>query len=262
MSNTPAASDRTWRVAIVRDGDNDALIRELTDRGFAAAPCPVMREEPPADPARLRAVALALETFDWVVVASTRAVEALVRARSSAWPPHLRTAAVGQRTAAALVAAGSSRPPVVATRDGAEALLERLLDEPSWRDVRVLCPTVDGGRRTLIEGLRDAGAIVDEVEAYRTTALAPTDVSSAWTAFAPDAAVVGSGRSAQALIDAMGSDALRQLKCLLVVGRSTEAAFDAAGIATELMPRADFTSTATHLASVRDRVTSAVERDA
>ena len=114
----------------------------------------------------------------------------------------------------------------------------------------------------MIEGLRDAGAIVDEVEAYRTTRLAPADVSAAWTALAPDAAIVGSGRSAQALIDAIGVESLRQLRCLLVVGRSTEAAFDAAGIATELMPRADFGSTATHLASVRDRATSAVERDA
>ena len=254
--------NRPWRVAIVRDGDNGALIRELDRPRLRRRPRPVMREEPPADPARLRAVALALETFDWLVVASTRAVEALVRARSSAWPPHLRTAAVGHSTAAALVAAGAIRPPVVATQDGADALLKRLLDEPSWTDVRVLCPTVDGGRRTLIEGLRDAGAIVDEVEAYRTTPLAPTDVSAAWTAFAPDAAIVGSGRSAQALIDAMGIESLRQLRCLLVVGRSTEAAFDAAGIATELMPRADFTSTATHLASVRDRATSAVERDA
>ena len=41
-----------------------------------------------------------------------------------------------------------------------------------------------------------------------------------------------------------------------------EAAFGAAGIATELMPRADFTSTATHMVSVRDRATSALERDA
>ena len=254
--------NRPWRVVVVRDGDNHALIRELTDRGFEAAPCPVVREEPPADPACLRAAALTLETYDWLVVASTRAVEALVRARSSAWPPHLRTAAVGYRTAAALVAAGSSRPPVVATRDGADALLERLLDEPSWTDVRVLCPTVEGGRRTVIEGLRDAGATVEEVEAYRTTPLAPTDVSSTWTTFAPDAAIVGSGRSAQALIDAIGTESLRHLRCLLVVGRSTEAIFEAAGIATELMPRADYTSAATHLASVRDRATSAVERDA
>jgi uroporphyrinogen-III synthase len=254
--------NRPWRVAIVRDGDNDALIRELTDHGFDAAPCPVMREESPADPARLRAAALALDTFDWLVVASTRSVEALVRARSSAWPPDLRTAAVGHRTAAALVAAGAVCPPVVATQDGADALLARLLDEPSWRDVRVLCPTVDGGRRMLIEGLRDAGAIVEEVEAYRTTPLAPRDVSSTWTSFAPDAAIVGSGRSAQALIGAIGSESLRQLRCLLVVGRSTEAAFDTAGIATELMPRADYRSAATHLASVRDRVMSAVERDA
>ena len=131
MSNIPAASDRPWRVAIVRDGDNAALIRELTDRGFVAAPCPVMREEPPADPARLRAAALALETFDWLVVASTRAVRALVRARPSAWPLRLRTAAVGHSTAAALVAAGASRPPVV----GHHGRRRRPVDAPARRAV-------------------------------------------------------------------------------------------------------------------------------
>src|SRR5262245_50414202 len=94
---------RRWRVAVVRDEPaGGRLSRALEEAGFEPRPCPVAHPAPPLDPAPLAEAARHLDRYDWVVFASQRAVDALLDAGAGPWPPGIRTAAVGPRTAAAL----------------------------------------------------------------------------------------------------------------------------------------------------------------
>ena len=62
--------------------------------------------------------------------------------------------------------------PLVGDDDGAEALWTAL-SKQQWQGQRVLLPTVPGGRRMLGQCLRDAGAIVEEIDAYRMLPRSP-----------------------------------------------------------------------------------------
>jgi uroporphyrinogen-III synthase len=178
------------RVAVVRDEEGDlALTRALDAAGLIPVPCPVHDEHPPADVRRLLHVARTLESFDWLIAASGRAVRAITRARGAALPTGLRTAAVGQQTAHALTLAGAYPLPVTAERGGAEPLLETLLTLRDWSRQRVACPTTPGGRTTLADGLARAGASVTAFDAYElrprgVVAIGETTASTDFTAAA------------------------------------------------------------------------------
>jgi uroporphyrinogen-III synthase len=207
----------------------------------------VLVEQPPADPAPLDAAARDLEAYDWVVVASARAVRAITRARGAAWPPEIRTAAVGRATADALVEAGVTRPTLVAPTPGAEALVT-LLSDVDWVDRRVLVPTTPGGGRLLADHLRAAWALVDEVEAYVMAPREPHAIAADWTAARPDAAVLASARTAEILADAVGADALRALHAVVAIGQTTAAALERLGVPWIVAPDARFAMAAAAMA--------------
>ena len=229
-----------WRVAVTRDESADGpLTTALTNAGLIAVPCPVVSEQPPVDPAPLARAAAELESFDWAIFASRRAVAALRRARGRAWPADLLTAAVGSSTAAALREAGVAHEPVVADDSGADALWQ-LLKGRTWRGVRVLLPVVSGGRQTIIDGLHDAGAQVTIVEAYRMAPRSARDISADWSAARANAVVLASPSAADALIDAIGRDACASLAAIIAIGPTTAAAIRARGLHAVVSPSADF----------------------
>lgn len=241
MGHDDASIPRAWRVCVTRDERPDgALADALRARGFNPAPCVVLVECEPESPEHLRRVAARLDEFDWIICASARAVGALTAARGAPWPPGVRTAAVGRRTAEALVTTGASPPPVVAEGDGADALWNALRHQADWRDVRVLLPTTSGGRRTLVDALRSAGAAVEEVEAYRMCTRDRRAIAADWAAAAPDAAVIASPRAADALLDAVGGDALRHLQVVVAIGHTTADALRDRGIPALVPATADF----------------------
>ena len=164
----------------------------------------------------------------------------------------MRTAAVGRQTAQALVEAGTTRPPLVADGDGAEALWARLRDADAWPGRRVLLPTTPGGRRTLADALTQAGATVQELETYRMEARPPEAIAGDWQAAAPDAAVIASPRVATVLVDVLGASALRDLRGVVAIGHTTAAALTAAEVAAVIADTADFTNAVRTLASLRD----------
>ena len=201
MTTAPgSATPPPWRVAVTRDeGTDGPLTRALEAERFAPVACPVLVEAPPADAAALAGAAARLDDYDWIVCASARAVRALAAARAHPWPPQVRTAAVGARTAAALRRHGAS-PPLVGDDAGADALWTQLRTADAWPGRRVLVATTPGGRRTLIEALTTAGAEVDAVETYRMEARPAAAIAADWAAAAPEAAVVASPRVAEALV--------------------------------------------------------------
>jgi uroporphyrinogen-III synthase len=241
----PASTQsRARRVAITRDEPEAGPLAEaLRRRGMVPSACPVLQEAEPADGEQLAKAVAHLDHYAWVVCASVRAVAALARSGVRPWPPGVRTAAVGAATGAALerLGAGASVVPPVA---GSESLWQALSGRDTWPGRRVLLLTTPGGRTTLPERLRAAGARVDVVEAYRMIPREAAQIRRDWAAAAPEALVLASPRASVGLIDAVGSDALRGLRAVVAIGETTARALRPYGIACTIAPEAAFESVA------------------
>src|SRR5207249_219328 len=123
-------------------------------------------------------------------------------------------------SAAALREAGATGP-VVAPGAGSEALAAALRAADGWSGRRVLMPHAAEGGTALADALREAGARIDEVIAYRTLALPPLDVARAWVAAAPDAVVLASPSAVRSLAAGIGATALRSLRAVVAIGPTT-----------------------------------------
>jgi len=232
------------RVAVTRDEREDgALSCALRERGFEPVVCAAVHEESAHDAALGRA-ASRLEVYDWLVVSSARAVQALAAARGpNAWPRTLRGAAVGARTAHALRERGLER--VVTGREGgAEPLLEALLAIGSWRGRRVLAPRAAEGRRVVERGLEAAGARVEEVIAYRTTPVPAERLRERWRVARAEAAVIASPSAARSLVGALGAPALRALRGVVAIGPTTAAALQELSVPAHVAGAATFEAAA------------------
>jgi uroporphyrinogen III methyltransferase/synthase len=233
------------RVVVTRDEHIDGpLHTALLARGLEPVACSVVHEAQAPEPEALERVASSIERYDWLVVASRRAVSALMAARGGEpLPPALRTAAVGERTAVFLVAAGAL-VPLTAASAGAAALIEVLRDADRWRGRRTLLPRALEGGRELAEALRNWGATVDEVVAYRTVARPRDEIAAAWQDARADAVVVASPSAARALVDAVGAASLRRLVRVAAMGASTAMQLLALGVPASVPARSDFDSVA------------------
>ena len=166
MSANPPSS----KVAITQaQAKLGPLMAALADDGVALMAIPTIRIEPPADPAPLARAAGNLERYDWVVLTSSNAVQALAGRRCTPWPDPPRVAVVGRGTAGTVEAAGG-RVDLVPPEENGAGLVAALLAEfgPAASATRVLLPLSSIARRTVPDGLRAAGVRIDEVEAYRT----------------------------------------------------------------------------------------------
>ena len=138
------------RVALTQTPDTAARLAErLRAEGLDVAECPLIRIEP-IDGAPIHG-----DGYDWLVVTSRSAVDALLRRMEGALP---RVAAVGPGTAEALRACGIE-PAVVASRSTQEGVVKEL-PRPVGR---VLFAGAEGARDVLVREL-DA----DFVPLYRT----------------------------------------------------------------------------------------------
>jgi uroporphyrinogen-III synthase len=222
----------------------------LRAEGFDPQLCTVAIERPPVDPAPLRTAAADLDQFDWVICASARAVRALANARRAPWPVHVRAAAVGSSTAAALSEAGAIQP-FMTSEAGADALWTALEGEDRWEGRRVLVPNVRGGRQGVIDGLVSAGAHLTIVEAYVMEPRPIADIARAWHAIDPDSAVIASPSVAARLAEAVGVAALQNLRAIVAMGRTTTSALGALNVPSTVPVTTDFASIARHLRTIR-----------
>lgn len=234
---------------MTRDEPADGpLARALRAHGCEPCACPVLDAGPPVDAAPLVEAARLLERYDVVVAASARAVQAVTAARGRPWPRGTVTAAVGPATARALQEAGVAHPPIVAPGDGAEPLWDVLAARP-WRGRTVLVLTTPGGRTLLADRLREAGARVHAVEAYRMTPRPAEAIAAAWTAARADAVVVASPRVADTLIAAIGREALGRVR-VVAIGATTAAALGAHGVTCIVADAASLEAAAAAVAAV------------
>lgn len=120
------------------------------------------------DPPELDAALAEIALYDWVVFTSRNGVEAVFRRTANVRGP--KVAAIGPATADALRRHGME-PDLVPSEYVAEAVLDALGDV---RGLRILLPRADIAREALPSGLRERGAIVDVIAAYRTESGGPT----------------------------------------------------------------------------------------
>ncbi len=237
------------RVAVTRDEDRDGpLVRALVAEGLTPVACPVLVEAPAADRDALQRAADGLDAMDWLIASSARAVTRFAACRRVAWPRHLRTAAVGPATAAALREQGVTDTIVAADGDGADALWATLADAASWDGCRVMVLSTPGGRTVITDHLRSRGADVIVVEAYRMLPRPPGAIAADWTAASADAAVVASPRVAETLVAAIGASALAECR-VVAIGFTTAEALGRLGVPHEVAERATFAAVAKLLAA-------------
>lgn len=156
-----------------QSGGLAALLREA---GAEVLEAPAIAIAPPEDARPLDAALARLGEFDWIAFTSANAVRAVAERAPAAlrWP---RVASVGPATTHAIEEALNRRAdlePAAGFR--AEALAQALI-AVGVAGKRILLPLSDRARDTLEAALREAGARVERVTAYRT--LAPAGAAEA-----------------------------------------------------------------------------------
>jgi uroporphyrinogen III methyltransferase / synthase len=157
-----------------------SLVRRIEELGGSVIECATIQIEPPESYAALDAAIATIREYDWLIFTSINGVEQfLARAERLKLAPAdvdaIRIAAIGPETASRLKSAGIS-DCLVPRQYRAEGLLE-LLAAGSMRGKKVLIPRAAKARDILPETLKEWGAEVNVVEAYRTVA-PPVDGSA------------------------------------------------------------------------------------
>ncbi len=180
------------RVLITRpEGQSDEMAQALRDAGAEPLELPTVQIVQPSDPARLAAHVQRAGEYDWAVFTSVNGVEAFfavldeAAARQDSAPDGsthatpveacdarvlggVKVAAIGPATSAALRARGV-RADVMPSEYRGEAVAEAILTrERSLQGKRILITRAEVAREVLPQMLREAGAQVDVVPAYRT----------------------------------------------------------------------------------------------
>ncbi|MHB8814004.1 MAG: uroporphyrinogen-III synthase [Steroidobacteraceae bacterium] len=163
-------------VVVTRAEDPDGpLSTELKSLGLPVLVWAAIRVLP-ADTARLDEALGRVDSFDWMVFTSRHAVAAGT-ARLAAPPSGLRTAAVGRATASVLTQHGW-RVDLLPGEPSAAGLVAAFAAAGTARGARILYPASSRALPTLAAGLRQLGAEVTMVEAYRTVSETALDVES------------------------------------------------------------------------------------
>lgn len=224
----PATYAREMAYAVVTREPEQALpyAQALAPLGLEVIAMPVTRVEAPRD-TRALSRALAGPAHRFAVVASARAAQALVEALATHDGALPVVWAVGPATARVLELAGI--PAIVPGDARTGATLAAALVAHGVAGARVLVPRAEDGRDDAIAMLRDAGAIVDDVIAYRTVTAAPPPEHRGREALRdPDAlCIVFAPSQVSALVELFGLPAIRAR--FAAIGETTATALREAG---------------------------------
>ncbi|HWZ62115.1 MAG TPA: uroporphyrinogen-III synthase [Steroidobacteraceae bacterium] len=229
-----SAAQRSRPVVVTRAESADGpLSRELRNLGLEVLTWPAVSVTP-ADSAPLDSALAELASFGWLVFASRHAVAAVLE-RVPKPPATLRVAAVGRATALTLRQRGWS-VDLVPEEASAGALVAAFAAQWGAADagVRILYPASSRALPTIAAGLRELGAVVTQVEAYRTDgATLDVDECRAWIRRGGLGAVTFASPSAVAeLARALGDGDFARLldeAPPVAIGRTTAAELAARG---------------------------------
>lgn len=235
------------RVVVTRREDIDGpLSRALLARGAEVRILSLIEHCPPEDPEPSRRAAAAVDSYDWLIFTSARAVGAFVEAlaaRGRSLADYAGViACVGPSTARRIEAAGG-RVRLEPGEALGEALAEAL-EQAARRDelvpgTRVLFPRVESAGRIVADTLRRLGAQLDEVVVYRTIrhAEACDELAEAMDSGNCDAILLASASAAQTFLDELGGARLGEFMrrgVLACIGPATSAPLRHAGIAPQV----------------------------
>jgi uroporphyrinogen-III synthase len=209
------------RVVVTRAAHQaEELAAPLRASGAEVILLPVIGIAPPVDDEPLLCAVRDCDSYDWILFSSTNAVESF--ASRLANRPRARFATVGAATRQAAEERGlhvSITPPQYI----AEALVQAL-DSEDLRGKRILIPSAAMTRDVIAPALRERGALVDVVEAYRNVVPAEAEAQAArvfrdplpdWVTFASSSAVTN-------LVALIGGATLRRMK-IASIGPATSA---------------------------------------
>lgn len=197
--------------------DNAPLAAALRARGAEVLELPCVRVEPATDPAALADAIRALGPDDVLVLTSRAGAAAALRVLREG-EVRAPIAAVGRSTARQLTE-GGLRPTFVANEPRA-AVLARELPLPRGR---ILLARSDRALPELAAALRERGARVDEVVAYRTVPGALGDIEAVRVALRAgrvDVVVLASPSAVDGLCGAIAPDDVRRARIVAIGGTS------------------------------------------
>jgi uroporphyrinogen III methyltransferase/synthase len=176
--------------------------------------------------------------YDWLIFTSQNAVaifweQLLGRGKDSRALAGLKIAAVGPATAGALLEHGIT-VDVIPQRFVAEGLLETIRERDDVSGSKVLYITAEGARDVLPSGLREMGAELAIIEAYRTIpdGEGAATLARAIEAGKVDLATFTSASAVRGYIDAVGEDLALKVPAASI-GPQTSDALREAGIEVE-----------------------------
>jgi uroporphyrinogen-III synthase len=189
-------------VLVTRPSDQAAgLVSMLEARGATAVVAPAIRIRGIRSDALEQAIGdLAAGRFAWITVTSAATVDVLAK-RIDAADLHAHVAAVGEGTAAALIAWSGHEPDLVPDVYETEALARAF----PRGEGSVLCLRADVAPPGLEEGLRSKGWTPTRVDAYRTVLARrlPAGARGALAAGSVDAVTFTSGSTVRGFVRAL-----------------------------------------------------------
>jgi uroporphyrinogen-III synthase/AcrR family transcriptional regulator len=231
-------------VAITREEEpGEGLSAEIVRLGGRPLPIRLLRTEAPVNAEALRAAARAAADYAWVLFTSTRGVESFAAARRGSlaaarrdpgFPATTRIGAVGPATADRARQLFGRCDCTAAESSGA-GLAHDLLRRETLRGTRLLVARAEAGRPELADALRRAGALVDEVVAYRTVpaVINPAPIRKALREESIAVVAFASPSAVQAFVSQVGAAWLGGPKghaLIATIGPSTTAAVRALGL--------------------------------
>ncbi len=214
------------------------LCQQLEALGAEVVEMPTIRIEPPSDWAPLDQAIAELAAFDWVLFTSVNGVDGFFARLAAAGKDARalpRVAAIGPATAERLAGHGI-RPDCQPDRFTGAELVAALAARESLSGKRVLLPRAADVPETVRTGLEAAGAVVREVDAYRTIVGGQADEETLRRVLAGevDAVTFTSSSTVRGFVDALGRERLAALPSsvrLVSIGPVTTATARELGLA-------------------------------
>jgi uroporphyrinogen III methyltransferase/synthase len=237
------------RIVVTRSREQAGeLIDMLEERGAEAISAPTIRITPPEDSGALERACAEAGTFDWIVFTSANGVDHFMRCVLAAGDVRslkgVRFCTTGPSTASRLQRYGI-RVDLTPAEYRAEAIVEALKTTGSLAGSRFLLPRADAARDVLADELREAGAEVTDVVAYRTVLADGGDGESGHDVYRMlldrqvDAITFTSASTVKSFVQIVGHEqAVDLLRTTVVacIGPVTAEAAQQLGIATTVMP--------------------------
>jgi len=237
------------RIVVTRSREQAAeLVEMLEERGAEAIQTPTIRIAPPEEYDPLDRACAEAGSYDWIVLTSANAVDAffgrLLQHGDARDLKGVRVCAIGSSTAQHIARFGL-RADLVPDESRAEGVFDALKAAGPLEGTRFLLPRADIAREVLPDQLREAGAIVTDVVAYRTVVAggerdADHDIYRMLLDHQIDAVTFTSASTVRNFAQMLGEEQAADLLNATVVatiGPVTAEAAQQLGIRTTVMPK-------------------------